>query len=205
MEQATQPTTPAAPPETREPEPQGATLLEAHAVAGRIITQLATLPRDIDIKREFDGEYSVQIYWSSDVSGVAAFASWAKTPWHMTPSKSGDAVYAEARSVIDDVHVWAWTLLTKEEAAAAEQLLTAPRISSATDPVPDVEPAPAVVPLGASPVAQDETALYDQAMDRYAASLGGSVVAHVPAVQANDDPSTISFTTVVSPAVGGDL
>ncbi|MDX3197858.1 hypothetical protein [Streptomyces scabiei] len=189
MEQATQPTTPAAPTQAREPEPTGATLLEAHAVAGRIITQLATFPRDIDIKREFGGEYSVQIYWSSDVSGVAAFANWAKTPWHMNPSESGDAVYAEARSVIDNVKVWAWTLLTNDEAAAAEQLLTAPRIASLAAAVSDAEPEPAAVPLGESP-----------------ASLGGSVAAQAPAVDTptvTGEPSTIVFARV-TPAAGGD-
>ncbi|MDX3634282.1 hypothetical protein PV728_29275 [Streptomyces europaeiscabiei] len=205
MEQATQPAPTAAPVEAREPELAPATILDAHAVAGCIITQLATFPRDIDIKREFGGEYSVQIFWSSDVSGVAAFAQWAKVPWHMTPSKHGDAVYAEARSVISNVDVWAWTLLTKEEAVAAEQLLTAPRITPTPETCPDAEPTP--VPLGESPVAEDPAAAYDRSLNRYVASLGGSVVALVPAVDtptATDDPSTISFAQVTADTTGGE-
>ncbi|MFM9595701.1 hypothetical protein ACKI1J_24425 [Streptomyces scabiei] len=213
--QATQPTTLPAPGEAEERVPAGATLLEAHAVASRIITQLATFPRDIDIKREFGGEYSVQIYWSSDYSCVAAFAAWADQPWHMTPTESGEAVYAEARAIVDNVAVWAWTLLTREEAATAEQLLTAPRVA-ATAPACDAEPAPAPVPLGESPVAQAQPDPYDQSMDRYAASLGGSVVAVVPAVKAaaGDDGDTVSLAAahvepghmvVSTPAVGGEL
>lgn len=198
--QATQPIAPGAPAEARDPEPPGATLAQAHATAGRIIPQLNTLPRDIDMKRELTGEYSLQIFWSSDVSGVAAFAQWAKEPWHMTPTKSGDGVYAETRSVVEGVHVWAWTLLTKAEAIAAEQLLTAPRIAQVAEPGPDADTAP--VPLGESPVAEAPGAAYDQPMDRYVASLGGSVVAMVPAVEAG--PSTVSFAAVTPDTAGGE-
>ncbi|GAQ64108.1 hypothetical protein [Streptomyces scabiei] len=215
MQQATQPAAPTAPVEVRDPEPPGATLLEAHAVAGRIIPQLATFPRDIDLKRELGGEYSVQIYWSSDYSGVAAFAAWADQPWHMTPTESGEAVYAEARAVVDNVAVWAWTILTKKEAATAEQLLTAPRVTAPAAAC-DAEPAPAPVPLGDSPVAQAQPDLYAQSTARYVASLGGSVVALVPAVEAatGDDGDTVSLTAahvepghmvVSTPAAGGEL
>ncbi|KND29663.1 hypothetical protein [Streptomyces stelliscabiei] len=215
MEQATQSATPTAPVEAEELVPAGATLLEAHSVAGRIITQLATFPRDIDLKREMHGQYSVQIYWSSDYSGVAAFAAWADQPWHMTPTESGEAVYAEARAIVDNVAVWAWTILTREEAATAEQLLTAPRVT-ATAAACDAEPAPAPVPLGESPVAQAQPDLYAQSTARYVASLGGSVVALVPAVEAatDDDGDTVSLTAahvepghmvVSTPAAGGDL
>lgn len=203
MQQATQPPTPAAPAEARDPELPGATLLQAHAVAGHIITHLAsTLPRDIDIKREFDGEYAVQFFWSSDISGVIAIAAWADKPWHMTPTASGDGVYAETRLVIEGVNVWAWTLLSKDEAVAAEQLLTAPRITPTPGPDADADAAP--VPLAESPVAEDSGAAYDQSLNRYVASLGGSVVALVPAVEADADPGTISFAAVTADTTGGE-
>lgn len=201
MQQATQPPTPAASAETGDPEPPGATLRQAHAVAGHIITHLAsTLPRDIDIKREFEGEYAVQFFWSSDISGVIAIAAWADKPWHMTPTKSGDGVYAETRLVIEGVNVWAWTLLSKDEAVAAEQLLTASRMTPAA-----AEPDAAPVPLAESPVAEEPGAAYDQSLSRYVASLGGSVVALVPAVEAPAaDPSTISLAAITADTTGGE-
>ncbi|MDX3507415.1 hypothetical protein PV755_00510 [Streptomyces caniscabiei] len=198
MEQATQLTTPTAPAEAREPETLGATLAQAHALVGRIMAQLTTLPRDIDMKREIDGEYSVHIMWSGDVSGVRALAARTRTPWKLIPSEYGAGTFAETRPVIDGVHVWAWTLLTPAEAETARQLLDAPE----TEPVP--EPASEPVPLGESPVAEDAGAAYDRSLNRYVASLGGSVVALVPAVEATDDPSTISLTAVTVDTTGGE-
>ncbi|MFE9935900.1 hypothetical protein [Streptomyces hirsutus] len=122
MTHATQPIAPA----TSEHEPQGPSLQQAHALAGRIIDQLTTPPRDIDLKREFHGEYSVQVFWSHDVSGVAALAAWADTTWTLTPSKTSIGVYAETRPRIDGIDVWAWTLLSRPEANEAQQLLTPP-------------------------------------------------------------------------------
>jgi hypothetical protein len=198
--QATQPTTLTAPAEARDPEPPGATLAQAHALVGRLIAQLNTLPRDIDMKREIGGEYSVHVMWSGDVSGVSALAAWTGIPWELVPSEFSVGVYAETRPVIDGVRVWAWTLLTPDEAADAEQLLAASRTTTPTEAA-DAEP----VPLGESPVAQDPADAYDQSMSRYVASLGGSVVAQVPAVEASavDDPSTIAFAPA-RPNTGGE-
>jgi hypothetical protein len=195
MQQATQPATPTAPVEVREPEPAGATLLEAHTMAGVIIGQLTTSPRDIGARREITGEYSVNVFWSGDVSGVRALASWAESTWDLVPNHLGRGVFAETRPRVDGVQILAWAILNPDEAAAAEQLLAVDR---ATPPGPAEPDAP--VPLGESPVAQDEPDPYDQSMTRYAASLGGSVVAQAPAVV---DPSTIVFAPV-APAAGGD-
>ncbi|MCL6733338.1 hypothetical protein [Streptomyces neyagawaensis] len=180
--QATQPTTSTAPPEVDEQQPQGATLTQAHAVAGCIIGQLTTLPRDIDMKREITGEYSVHIFWGSDVSGVRALASWQGASWELVPSDTSLAVYAETRLRVDGVEVWAWTLLTREEAVAAEQLLAADRTHPTATPGPAPEAEPAALPV----------------------PLGESVVAHVPVVQASDSPDTIVFAPVPAPAAGGE-
>jgi hypothetical protein len=195
MQQATQSPTPTAPPEAIEPPPQGPTLQQAHALVGRIIEQLTTLPRDIDIKREIGGEYSVHVMWSSDVSGVCALAAWTNAPWELVSSEFNAGVYAETRPVIDGVEVWAWTLLTKDEAAGAEQLLAASQTTPPAEAASDAEPAPAPVSLGESPVAQGQVDPYDESLNRYVASLGGSVVAQVPAVEASttDGPKTLSF------------
>lgn len=201
--QATQPTTLTAPAEAREPEPQGATIAQAHALVGRIIARLATLPRDIELKREIGGEYSVHFFWSSDVSGVCALASWAEAPWGLVPSEYNAGIYAETRPVIDGVAVWAWTLLTPAEAVDAEQLLAVSQAPAPTDP--DTEHAHVPVPDGEIPVAQAEQ--YDKSMDRYVASLGGSVVAHVPAIEAGTDDTDTGSDTMsfgpVSPDTGG--
>ncbi|MDX2520538.1 MULTISPECIES: hypothetical protein [Streptomyces] len=204
MEQVTQPTTPAAPTQAREPEPPGATVLQAHQMAGVILGQLTTSPRDIGARREITGEYSVNVFWSGDVSGVRALASWADSTWELVPNHLGRGVFAETRPRVDGVQILAWAILNPDEAAAAEQLLAVDRATPPAPAAPDTDAAP--VPLGESPVAQDDTALYVQSMDRYAASLGGSVVAQVPAVEApvaTDDPSTIAFAPV-APAAGGD-
>jgi hypothetical protein len=200
VDQATQPTTLTAPAEAREPAPQGATITQAHTLVGRIIAQLTTLPRDIEIKRELSGEYSVNVFWSQDVSGVSALASWAGASWELTPNALGSGVYAEARLCVDGVDILAWTLLSPAEAADAEQLLAASRTTPPTEAASETEPAPVSVPLGESPAAQDETALYDESLNRYVASLGGSVVAQIPAVEAGtDEPDTISFAPAVEP------
>jgi hypothetical protein len=205
MQQATHPATPTAPVEAREPEPPGATLLQAHAMAGVIIGQLTTSPRDIGARREITGEYSVNVFWSGDVSGVRALASWADSTWGLVPNLLGYGVFAETRPRVDGVQIVAWAVLNPEEAAAAEQLLAVDRATppAAAEPDTDAEP----VPLSDVPAAQDESALYDQSMARYAASLGGSVAAQVPAVEApaaTGEPSTIVFAPV-APTAGGEL
>ncbi|KND29775.1 hypothetical protein IQ64_41890 [Streptomyces stelliscabiei] len=185
-------------------------------MAGVIIGQLTTSPRDIGARREITGEYSVNVFWSGDVSGVRALASWADSTWGLVPNLLGYGVFAETRPRVDGVQIVAWAVLNPEEAAAAEQLLAVDRATppAAAEPDTDAEP----VPLSdAAPAAQDETALYDQSMDRYAASLGGSVVALVPAVEAGTtvvDGDTVSLTAarvepghmvVRPPAAGGEL
>jgi hypothetical protein len=149
MQQATQPTTPTAPPEATEPRLPGPTLRQAHAVAGVIIGQLTTSPRSVDTKREITGEHSVTIFWSGDVSGVRALAAWRGATWKLVPSDTSAATYAETRLRIDGVEVWAWALLTRKEAAAAEQLLAADKTAPPTAPEPTQVP----VPLGESVVA----------------------------------------------------
>ncbi|MFF3928620.1 hypothetical protein [Streptomyces hirsutus] len=141
MNHVTQPSSP----EAREAELQGPSLQQAHALAGRIIDQLTTPPRDIELRREFHGEYSVAVFWSHDVSGVAALASWAGATWSLTRSETSIGVYAETRTRIDGVSVWAWTLLSRPEADEAQQLLTPPAAEAAA-----VQP----VPLGESTLAQ---------------------------------------------------
>ncbi|MFJ7048996.1 hypothetical protein ACIQVC_37160 [Streptomyces sp. NPDC101112] len=163
MEQATQPTTSTAPPEATEPRLPGPTLKQAHAVAGSIIAQLTTSPRSVDTKREITGEHSVTIFWSGDVSGVRALAAWRGATWKLVPSDTSAATYAETRLRIDGVEVWAWALLTRKEAAAAELLLAA----DCTTPPAAANAEPTQVPV----------------------PLGESVVALVP----SDDPDTIAF------------
>ncbi|MBD9703427.1 hypothetical protein IHE56_15315 [Streptomyces sp. ID01-12c] len=203
MEQATQPAPTTAPAEAREPEPPGATLAQAHAMAGAIIGQLTTSPRDIGARREITGEYSVNVFWSGDVSGVRALASWADSTWALVPNLLGRGVFAETRPRVDGVQIVAWAVLNSEEATAAEQLLVVDCAipPAATEPGTDSAP----VPLGEGPDVQDPAA-YDQSVSRYVASLGGSVVALVPAVEATatDDPSTISFAPVTADTIGGE-
>ncbi|MBL3669103.1 hypothetical protein JL475_24530 [Streptomyces sp. M2CJ-2] len=157
-------------PATSEHETQGPSLQQAHALAGRIIAQLTTQPRDIDLKREFHGEYGIQIFWSHDAAALAAFAAWANTTWTLTPSETSVGVYAETRTRVDGVAVWAWTLLSRPEADEAQRLLTPPAAESvpaqasaapdvtATQPTPTVGTSPsstavpAVLPLAAMAV-----------------------------------------------------
>jgi hypothetical protein len=173
-------------------------------MAGVIIGQLTTSPRDIGARREITGEYSVNVFWSGDISGVRALASWADSTWDLVPNHLGRGVFAETRPRVDGVQILAWAILNPDEAAAAEQLLAVDRATPPAPAEPDADAAP--VPPGESPVAQGKPDPYDQSMDRYAASLGGSVVTQAPAVEAPaaDDPSTIVFAPV-APAAGGEL
>lgn len=137
-----------------EHEAQGPSLQQAHALAGRIIAQLTTQPRDIELRREFHGEYSIAVFWSHDVSGVAALAAWADTTWSLNRSDTSTGVYAEARSRVDGVAVWAWTLLSRPEADEAQQLLTPPATESVLAQVPAAPDATATQPtptVGTSP------------------------------------------------------
>ncbi|MGW0821779.1 hypothetical protein [Streptomyces sp. NPDC002845] len=176
MEQVTQPATLTAPSETRAPAVPLPSIKDAYALAGRIIDQLTTLPRDISIKRELTGEYSVHIYWSHDVSGVLEIAARADQPLTIQPSDRSPGIYAEVRTRTEGIEVWAWTLLTRDEADQLEHLSQPP--AQATDTTPTVAPAESV-PAVVVPVP---------------VPLGSSVVAHVPAVA----------DTVQDQAAGGD-
>ena len=198
--QATQPTTLTAPLDDRE------AYRRASALKDRIVEQLATLPRSAAVVGELQG-FSVRLnFGTNDSSGVLQFAKVAGIEAISTKEHSG--TWLEARTSIDDIPVCAEVLMSNAAYEAfeppatpaadpdAEQLLEGPAAVA-----PDAEP----VPLGESPVAQAEQ--YDKSMDRYVASLGGSVVAHVPAVGAGTDGTdtgsdTISFAPV-SPATGG--
>jgi hypothetical protein len=209
MEQATEPTTTAASPEVRDAAPQGPTLTEAHALVGRIIAELTTHPRDIDMKREISGEYSVHIFWSDDVSGVRALAAWANCTWDLVPSEFNAGTYAETRPVIDGVEVWAWTLLNGDEAAKAEHLLAADRAAPPADA--SAQPVPAPVPLAESAVAHDRPGLSGGDPLAYGPTgirCGCGKNAHSNLVPCQPDaepsaPDTVSFAPAV-PHAGGD-
>ncbi|MDX3455098.1 hypothetical protein PV396_24675 [Streptomyces sp. ME02-8801-2C] len=173
MEQATA-TTPTASPETRAPGSPGTPLQQAYAVAGRIIGHLTTLPRSIDLARELDGEYSVHVMWSHDVSGVRALAAWANASWDLVPSDTGIGVYAETRPRVGGITIWAWTLLSKTEAEQARLML----------PPPDPQPTPA--PPDGEDQAADDTATVLPTPT--AMPLGSSILAHVTAVSPQAGP-----------------
>jgi len=168
MDQATQTADPAAPPEARALEPAGSSLQQAHSLAGRIIEQLTTLPRDIDICRELDGTYGVHVMWSRDVSGVCALAQWAGASWELVSSDTGPGVYAETRPRIDGIDIWAWTLLSQAEAEQARNLMMLPPEQPAAETEPCEEQPAATVASTVQP-------------------LGASVVAVVPVVTATSD------------------
>lgn len=186
MEQATQPVTLTASSETRAVTPQGATVQQAHALAGRIIGQLTTWPRAIELHRELPGEYGVHVFWSHDVSGVAALAAWAGASWDLVPSDTGTGIWAETRTRVDDVAIWAYTLLTRDEADQARSMILPP------DPAPSsassaVSPSDASASPDGEDQAADDTAVLPS-LSPTDMPLGASVLAYAPAVSAPSAP-----------------
>lgn len=201
MQQATQPTTPAAPPEDDEAEREA--YRRTSALKDRIVEQLATLPRSVAIIGELQG-FSIRLnFGTNDSSGVLQFAKVAGIEAISAQERSG--TWLEARTRIDGIPVCAEVLLSNEVRDTFEtpETLAAPAVEQLLEADPSAAESP--VPLGQSPVAEDPSAAYDQSLNRYVASLGGSVVALVPAVQApNPDPSTISFAAVTANTTGGE-
>lgn len=203
MQQATQPTTPAAPPEDNETEREA--YRRTSALKDRIVEQLATLPRSAAVIGELQG-FSIRLnFGTNDSSGVLQFAKVAGIEAISAQERSG--TWLEARTRIDGIPVCAEVLLSNEACETFEtpETLAAPAVEQLLESDPPTAESP--VPLGQSPVAEDPSAAYDQSLNRYVASLGGSVVALVPAVQATPDaidPSTISFAAVTADTTGGE-
>ncbi|MGY1498598.1 hypothetical protein ACW4TU_18695 [Streptomyces sp. QTS52] len=189
MEQATQPATPTAPSETRTPVPPGATVQQAHALASRIIGHLSTWPRAIELHRELTGEYSVHVFWSHDVSGVSALAAWADAAWDLVPSETGTGIWAETRTHVDDVAVWAYTLLSRDEADQARSMILPPAPQPAA-PAPDPSGSSTHAVPPAPPVDEDQAAADTVTVvpSPTAVPLGSSILAHVAAVSPQAAP-----------------
>ena len=200
MEQATQPTEPTAPPEARGLESDRAAYKRAWALADSIVDRLTTLPRSSAVVADLTG-FQVRLnFGTNDPSGVVEFAALADTK--AVRDQLGSGLWLEARSIIDDIPVCAEVLLSLEVAAVFETDTMpgpAPQDTAPTEPTP----VPVPVSLSDSPVAQDQADLYDQSLNRYVASLGGSTAAQATTDEAgDDDPHTISFAPV-TPAAGG--
>jgi hypothetical protein len=118
--------------------------LRAAAVANRIVQQLATMPREVAVKREITGAYAVQLFFSMDATGVHETAALVHQAAE-TNSNGNGAAFVEVRTPVDGVDVWAWTLIREEEPTADAPAAPTP---------PAVTP---VVPLTATPQAQTET------------------------------------------------
>ena len=203
MQQATQPTTPTAPSEVKESDREA--YRRASALKDRIVEQLATLPRSAAVVGELHG-FSVRLnFGTNDSSGVLQFAKVAGIEAISAQERSG--TWLEARTRIDGIPVCAEVLLSNEACGAFEtpETLAVPAVEQLLEADPAAAESP--VPLGQSPAAEDPSAAYDQSLNRYVASLGGSVVALVPAVQANPEavgPGTISFAAVTADTTGGE-
>jgi hypothetical protein len=187
VEQATQPATPTASSETRTVTSQGPTVQQAHALAGRIIDQLTTLPRGIELHRDLDGEYSVHVFWSHDVSGVAALAGWANASWDLVPSDTGAGIWAETRTHVDNIAIWAYTLLNRAEADQARSMILPPN-PQPTAPTPDPSGSSTpTVPLS-PPVDEGQAVEVPVVPSPTAMPLGSSILAHVAAVSPQTAP-----------------
>lgn len=207
MEQATQPTTPTAPVEAREPAPQRLAFQHAHMVTGDIVNRLAVQPFAVEIQEDFPSGWRIHLkFRSAQTAGLLDFARMLTAP--VTTAVTQFGVHVECLARLGDVELRASALLSHEEASAFNE--QAPSVHLGDQRHGDqlawpAEPG-APVPLGESPVAQDEPDPYDQSMTRYAASLGGSVAAQAPAA----DTITVAevepgHMVVRTPAAGGDL
>ncbi|GGY00141.1 hypothetical protein [Streptomyces fructofermentans] len=180
MDQATHTVRADAPPEGATLDTPGATLPQAYALAGLIIEQLTTYPRDIDICRDIDGSYGIHVMWSRDVSGVAALAAWADSGWTLVSNPMSSGVFAETRPVINGVKVWAWTLLTSEEAEQARLMMLPPE-------PPAAEPEPTEPAEPGTPDPQPASDSGDQPTAPVVQPLSSSVIAEVPPATGGDE------------------
>lgn len=199
MEQVTQPTTPTASPEARTPDPQRLAFQHAHMVTGDIVNRLAVQPFAVEIQEDFPSGWRIHLkFRSSQTDGLLDFARLVTVP--VTTAVTEFGAHVECLARLEDVELRASALLSHDEADALTKQTPTVHLD---DEGGDRLTWPAAQ-SGESTPSQDQPDPYDQSMDRYAASLGGSVVARVPAVQA-DDPRTIAFAPVTSPAAGGEL
>lgn len=195
MQQATQPTMPTAPVEAREPDPQRLAFQHAHMVTGDIVNRLAVQPFAVETEQDFPSGWRSHLKFRSDnAAGLLDFARMVKAP--VTTAVTQFGVHVECLARLDKVELRASALLSHEEASALSAQVPAARLRDQED---DNQPASSGRSGG-----QAGTDPYALSMDRYAASLGGSVVAQVPAVQTDPDPSTISLSAVTPDTTGGE-
>ncbi len=171
MEQATQPTTPTASPESRGPDVERQEYQRASALMDRIVGQLTTLPRSAAVVGDLTG-FRLQLnFGTNNPRGVLEFAATTDAP--TLRDVDHDRVWFEARTTIEGIPVCAEVLLSPEAAAVFETQTPPPHPApTGTLPVPAtvVQPEPVIVPIEPATVPAPTP-------------LGASVIAVTPAVQ----------------------
>lgn len=163
MEQATQPTTSTASPESRGPDAERQEYQRASALMDRIVGQLTTLPRSAAVVGDLTG-FRLQLnFGTNDPRGVLEFA--ATTDTATTRDADTDRVWFEARTIIEGIPVCAEVLLSPEAAAVFETQTPRPNPT----PTAVVQPEPVIVPI-------------EPATAPVPVPLGASVIAVTPAV-----------------------
>ncbi|MET7475119.1 hypothetical protein ABZT17_12265 [Streptomyces sp. NPDC005648] len=145
MEQATETTTPIAPPRTD-------TFAHAHTVAGAVISYLGTdeVPFAVEIEEDFPSGWRVHLkFRETRAAGLLAFAALVDVP--VTRATTEFGIHLDAYARIESVEVRGSALVSPPIAAQLEHQPG----SAEPNPEPAAEETPAVqpVPLGASVLA----------------------------------------------------
>ncbi|MDX2696235.1 hypothetical protein [Streptomyces ipomoeae] len=117
MEQATEPTTTAAPAEVRTPDPQRLAFQHTHMVSGDIVHRLAVQPFAVEIEEDFPSGWRVHLkFRSHQTAGLLDFARLVSVP--VTHAVTEFGMHVECLARIGDVELRASALLSQAAAAA---------------------------------------------------------------------------------------
>jgi hypothetical protein len=111
VDQTIQSEQPAAQPQTTGDQPR-ATLMRAFSVAEQVVSQLRTVPTDVDVRGDsVSGTYGVHLFFSRDSQGVMECAQAFDAEVTSSPSKHTAGVFLDARTRYQGVEVTAWTIV----------------------------------------------------------------------------------------------
>lgn len=171
MEQATQPTTPTAPSETRASADEQTAFQRAAAVAADIVGPLYPEPFSVRIEADWPAGWRVCLVFRDDTAqGVYELATRLRVP--VTEATIDNGVHLDVCTRVKGIEVCGAAFVSPAQAAAlrAEHATDEPDPSdgpaSDADSTVTVLPTPEVAPLGASVTAYQPMALHTTVQDQ---------------------------------------
>jgi hypothetical protein len=91
--------------------PKRNALMHAFSSAEQVVSQLRTVPTDVDVRGSAPGVYAVHVFYSRSSAGVLEFAQGFDAEVSSSPSTHAAGVFLEARARFQGVDVVAWTIV----------------------------------------------------------------------------------------------